>query len=77
MLDLFAAAEVEEYRRALYGGAAFKVVPGSPGGGRGIFGGGVEGAEVDYACFVGSVRRGGRGVDQGPGGVRGSGWDEG
>ena len=67
---------MEEDGGALCGGAAFEVVPSRPGGGRGVFGGSVERAEVDYAYFVGSVRRGGRGVDQGPGWVRGSGWEE-
>ena len=53
------------------------MVPAGPVHGRGVFAGGVEGAEVDYCCFVGCVRRRGRGVDERSGCVRGRGSDGG
>ena len=71
MLDFFGAGELGEDGGAFYGGGPFEVVPCGPGGGGGVFGWGVEGTEVDDACFVGGVGGGRWGIDQGAGGVGG------
>lgn len=62
LLDFFAACELEEDRGAFNGGAAFKVVAGCPRVFVGVFGWGVESAEIDYGCFEGEIGVCGGGV---------------
>ena len=77
LLDLFGAGELQEDGGAFGGGTAFEVVACGPGGGGGVFGWGVEGAEVDGGDFVGGG--GGRGwsIDEGSAWVGGGWWDGG
>lgn len=53
LLDFLGAGEVEEDGGAFDCGGAFEMVAGCPGCGTVVFCGGVEGAEVDDAHFVG------------------------
>lgn len=71
LLDFLAAGEVQEDGGAFGGAGAFEVVARGPDRGVGVFGGGVEGAEVDGGYFVRGGGAGGGCVDEGARGVVG------